>query len=210
LGIFIGLWVVLAFAFKWYYVRSKKQRSKSWFGENEEKTIYEEMLQKEPDNEDGLRRALVRRCMTDVRRLMKLQEDRDSILSLSRAGAISEEALAEFKRAEKELELELFEVQAEAETFKAGWSQEIVQDAAKLSRMEDGLLETKRAKERDEKRKEEEKARMERERIKAAERSHLDEAEKKKLLEELLEEEERASPASLGKLKKRTSVGGKK
>jgi hypothetical protein len=188
------------------------ERAKSWFAVNEEKLAYEEMLQRESDNEDGLRRALIRRCMTDVRRLIKLQEDRESIMTLSRSGAISEETLAEFKRAEKELELELFEVQAEAETFKEGWSQEIVQDAARLSRMEDDLLEKKRSKEREERRKEEDKLKEEKDRVRALEREKLNEAEKKKILKELLEEqqeEDQRSTHGASKAKKRLSVGKK-
>lgn len=189
------------------------ERAKSWFAVNEEKLAYEEMLQRESDNEDGLRRALIRRCMTDVRRLIKLQEDRESIMTLSRSGAISEETLAEFKRAEKELELELFEVQAEAETFKEGWSQEIVQDAARLSRMEDDLLEKKRSKEREERRKEEDKLKEEKDRVRALEREKLNEAEKKKILKELLEEEQQEedqrSTHGASKAKKRLSVGKK-
>lgn len=150
--------------------------------------------------------------MTDVRRLMKLQEDRDSVMSLSRTGALSEETLAAFRKAEKDLELELYEVQAEAETFKTGWSQEIVQDAVRLSRVEDEILEVKKRKEREEKKREEEALQKEKEKIRAERSEKLDEEEKKKLLEELLEDE-RMSPSSIttkGTAKKRSSAGGKK
>lgn len=180
-----------------------------WFGENEEKILYEQLLEKEPSNEEALKKALVRRCMTDVRRLMKLQEERDSVMSLSRSGAISEEMLSNFKLAEKELELELFEVQAEAETFKEGWSQEIVRDSVRLSKIEDELVEVKRRKEREERRKIEESERKERDSARAEKASLIEEEEKKKLLEELLEEDKTDSSPRL--LKKRTSsVGGKK
>lgn len=139
--------------------------------------------------------------MTDVRRLIQLQEDRDSVMSLSRAGALAEEVLVDFKTAEKELELELYEVQAEAETFREGWGAEIIQDAARLSKIEDELLAMK-------KRQEASKERQERDGEKEAKVQQLDEQDKQRLLRELLEEEADngagTSAATGSKLKKRT------
>lgn len=110
---------------------------KEWFGINEEKEAYESALESGEQDEEVLKKLLMRRCMTDIRRVTTLQEDKDSVMSLSRTGAISEEMLASFKSAEKDLEMEIFEVQAEAETFKPGWGESILRDAVKLSRVED-------------------------------------------------------------------------
>jgi translocation protein SEC66 len=145
--------------------------------------------------------------MTDVRRMMKLQEERDSVMSLSRSGALPEEMLVDFKAAEKELELELFEVQAEAETFKEGWSNEIVRDSARLLKIEEELLDIKRRKEQHERKKiDDEQAAKDATRVQR--QPQLGEEEKKKLLEELLEGEAQDSNS---KVRKRNSGGsGKK
>lgn len=219
LGIFISLWVVMIVAFK-LYTRSRNRKRASWFGENQEKTIYERLLQEDPDNEDVLKRALMRRCITDVRRLMSLQEEHDSVVNLGRAGALSEEMLISFKEAEKELELELFEVQAEAETFKTGWGDDIVRDSMRLMKIENEVMEVKRRKEKEDKKKEEDQALSVAQKAKAEQAAKIDEVEKLKLLEELLRDEENdralssavsaSSTAGASKAKKRPNSAGKK
>lgn len=218
LGIFVMLWVVMIIAFK-LYTRSRGRKRGGWFGENQEKVAYERLLADNPDNEDALKRALMRRCITDVRRLMSLQEERESIMSLSRAGALSEDMLLSFKEAEKELELELFEVQAEAETFKNGWGEDIVRDSVRLMKIEDEVMEVKRRKEKEDRKKAEEQERSAAEQAKAERMAKLEEVEKVKLLEELLREEQNeresvsaasSSGAGSSKAKKRVAAGGKK
>ncbi len=207
LGIFLAIWIVMILGFR-YYSRAqrdaRKRERKGWFGPNVEAALYEELLERGEENAEVLKKALFRRTMTDVRRLLKLQEDRDSIMALGRSGAISELVLADFKAAEKELELEIFDVQAEAETFRAGWSQEIIRDAARMLKVEDEMAEARRAKEREERRKEREAAEAARERAEAAAAAAAAEEERQALLAEfeaspsLLDEGH--SPSSLGKM----------
>lgn len=122
-----------------------------WFGKNPDKEAYEELLRTDPDNEEALRKALMRRAITDMRRLMELNDEKESIYNLMRTGAISESMWADFKTAENDLQLELFDVQAEAETFKKDWSQAILKEAAMLLQKERELVEMKKAKEAEEK-----------------------------------------------------------
>ena len=42
----------------------------------------------------------------------------------------------EFKEAESAMQIEIFDLQAEAETFKAGWGKEVLRDAAGLIKRE--------------------------------------------------------------------------
>lgn len=211
LGIFIALWVAMIVAFK-VYTRASSRKRKSWFGENEEKKQYELLLREDPDNEEALKKALVKRAMTDVRRLMKLEEERESVTSLGRAGALSEEMMLAFKAAEKELQLEIFELQAEAETFKKDWGQEIIRDAVRLVKIEDELTEVKRRKEREDRLKLEEAERKEKDKVREAKLAEKDSQERKQLLEELLNEEEAlsatdASTSAPSKIKKRSGSG---
>lgn len=108
-------------------------------------------MRTDPDNEEALRKALMKRAITDMRRLMELNEEKDSVYNLMRTGAISEQMWADFKTAENDLQLELFDVQAEAETFKKDWSQAVLKEAAMLLHKERELIEMKKAKEAEEK-----------------------------------------------------------
>lgn len=74
--------------------------------------------------------------MTDLRRAWKLQEEKEPVYKLMRSGAIGEGMWGEFKEAESAMQIEIFDLQAEAETFKAGWGKEILRDAAGLIKRE--------------------------------------------------------------------------
>lgn len=113
------------------------------------------MLETNPEDEEGLRKALMRRAITDMRRYMELNEEKESVYNLMRTGAISESMWEDFKAAEAEMQLEIFDLQAEAETFKKDWSQGILKEAAMLLHKERELTEMKKAKEMEEKMKKE-------------------------------------------------------
>lgn len=137
------------------------QHSNAWFGPHKEREAYESLLAKFDENstdggstastsesnvtEDALRKALLRRAMTDLRRAWQLRDEHDSIHKLMLSGSISEEMWAEFKEADAAMQLEWFDLQAEAETFRAGWGKEIMRDAAGLIRRENELVAMKEA-----------------------------------------------------------------
>lgn len=56
-----------------------------------------------------------------------------------RSGAIEESVWQDFKAAENGMQREIYAVQAEAETFKPGWSEGILREAVELCRKEDAL-----------------------------------------------------------------------
>ena len=137
------------------------QHSNAWFGPHKEREAYESLLAKFDENnagegstgstsesnvtEDALRKALLRRAMTDLRRAWQIRDEHDSIHKLMLSGSISEEMWAEFKEADSATQLEWFDLQAEAETFRAGWGKEIMKDAAGLIRRENELVAMKDA-----------------------------------------------------------------
>ena len=135
------------------------QHSNAWFGPHKEREAYENLLAKFDQSsasdaapasessvsEDTLRKALLRRAMTDLRRAWQLQDEHDSVRKLMLSGSISEDMWAEFKEAESAMQIELFDLQAEAETFRAGWGKEIMRDAAGLIRRENELVAMKEA-----------------------------------------------------------------
>lgn len=189
---YIGMWIILAVVLRWAYLtyrKSQGQKSKSWFGKHAEKEAYEELLKKEPENEEALRKALIRRAMTDVRRIRALNEEKESVHNLMKAGAISETMWNDFKQAENEIQLEIFDLHAEAETFKEDWSQRILQDAAILVRREDELVEMKRAREREEKRKRDEEKKLARQKEHEERTAKEQEERARKMREKFLAEE---------------------
>jgi hypothetical protein len=146
--------VLMLFLVYRYFYKKKKDISEEYFGINVERTAYLQAVNSNPPvEEETLRRLLLRRGMTAVRRLWKLQADRDSIYSLMREGAVGESVWQSFKSAETGIQREIYEIQAEAETFKEGWSDGILKEAVILCQREDTLNTLLKDKEKEEKKK---------------------------------------------------------
>lgn len=79
-----------------------------------------------------LKAALIRRAMTDVTRVVKLREDKPALQNLLQKGSIGDDLWNSLLQAEKELETEIMEVVAEANTFVEGWGAIIFQTAGEL------------------------------------------------------------------------------
>ena len=126
------------------YFSSKLARDKgegdAWFGVHKEREAYEALVRDGNATEDALRKALLRRAMTDLRRAWQLASEKETIQKLVHEGSIGEGMLEEFQLAEKETQVELMNLQAEAETFRLGWGNEIIKEAAALVRREDELV----------------------------------------------------------------------
>ena len=85
-----------------------------------------------PVHEALLKAALVRRAMTDVARIVKLREDKPALQNLLQKGTIGDDLWNSLLQAEKELEAEVMEVVAEANTFVESWGTIIFQTAGEL------------------------------------------------------------------------------
>ena len=118
------------------YQRKKQQTKKKWYPEHPEKAAYEELISNGEANEEVLRKALLRRAMTDVKRVWELQEEKEALHKLTRSGAIPESMWNSYKDAYHDMQLEIYDLQAEAETFKPGWSQSILKESAQLVQRE--------------------------------------------------------------------------
>lgn len=70
--------------------------------------------------------------MTDISRVVKLREDKPALQNLLQKGSIGDDLWNSLLQAEKELEAELIEVVAEANTFVPGWGQIIFQTAGEM------------------------------------------------------------------------------
>lgn len=70
--------------------------------------------------------------MTDVGRVVKLREDKPALQNLLQKGSIGDDLWNSLLQAEKELEAEILEVGAEANTFVEGWGTIIFQTAGEL------------------------------------------------------------------------------
>lgn len=124
-GAYLISWLVILIVFKKLYdlYLSRKRYAFKWFGGHPERDAYEEALGSTEENSEGeekLRKLLLRRAMTDVRRLLQISNEKESLYNLMRSGALAEDMWADFKDAENEMQLEVFDLQAEAETFKQG------------------------------------------------------------------------------------------
>lgn len=130
--------LVFYLVFRYFHRKKRGDEGDAYFGPHKERLAYLEAVKK-GEEESNLRKLLLRRGMTDVRRLWKLQSDRESVYSLMRSGAIEEKVWQDFKAAETGMQKEIYAMQAEAETFKEGWSDTVIREAADLCRKEDAL-----------------------------------------------------------------------
>lgn len=134
------------------------KHTNAWFGPHKEREAYDALLfqisktpaidqdsHKTNDYEEQLRKLLLRRAMTDLKRAHQLQSEKEPLFKLMRSGTIGEGMWEEFKEAEHGLQLEIFDLQAEAETFRPGWGAEILKEAAGLIKRERDLQAMKEA-----------------------------------------------------------------
>lgn len=104
-----------------------------WFPHHKFKDVYISLLQAEPAvDEHLLKAALLRRAMTVVDRVLKLREQKPPLNQLMKSGSIGEEVWNQFLKAEAEIEQEVMEVMAEANTFNEGWGRSIYQTASEM------------------------------------------------------------------------------
>ncbi|PSR74160.1 hypothetical protein PHLCEN_2v10116 [Hermanssonia centrifuga] len=105
-----------------------------YFPRHRERDIYVSLLQKTnpPAPDHLLKAALVRRAMTDVNRIVRLREDKPALQNLLQKGSIGDDLWASLLAAEKELEAEILETAAEANSFVEGWGQLIFQTATEM------------------------------------------------------------------------------
>lgn len=138
-GTYLIGWLIILVIFKLAYNRYQRQKQaakKKWYPVHPEKEAYEALITNGEENEEVLRKALLRRAMTDIKRVWELQEEKEALHKLTRSGAIPESMWNSYKDADHDMQLEIYDLQAEAETFKPGWSQLILKEAAQLVQRE--------------------------------------------------------------------------
>jgi len=119
---------------QFYRKRTATKQFEPYFPRHQERDVYVTLLQRtDPPAPDSLlKAALVRRAMTDVTRIMRLREDKPALQNLLQKGSIGDDLWNSLLASEKELEAEIMEVHAEANTFVEGWGQVIFQTANEM------------------------------------------------------------------------------
>ncbi|KAM6500585.1 Sec62/63 complex, subunit Sec66 [Amanita muscaria] len=123
------------FVFSHFYRKHSSTRAyEPYFPSHSERSTYVTLLQKTnpPASEALLKSALLRRAMEDVQRVLRIREDKPALQNLLQKGAISDDLWNSLLSAEKELEAEIMEVVAEANSFVEGWGQVIFQSANEM------------------------------------------------------------------------------
>ncbi|KAF8894530.1 Pre protein translocase subunit Sec66-domain-containing protein [Infundibulicybe gibba] len=123
------------FVFSYFYRKhTSSQTQEPYFPTHAERNIYVTLLQKTdpPASDSILKSALVRRAMTDVHRVLRIREDKPALQNLLQKGSIGDDLWNSLLTAEKELEAEIMEVVAEANSFVEGWGQVIFPTANEM------------------------------------------------------------------------------
>lgn len=122
---YITFLVGLLWLFSRHY-RSRALRRKPpppWFPDpHTARDVYVSLLSMDPPpSQSVLVAALLARAMTDVKRIMSLKEAKQAMTNLLQKGQVGDELWERLLMAEKELDVELSEVVAEAEEYSQGW-----------------------------------------------------------------------------------------
>jgi len=117
-----------------YRKRSASKRIEPYFPRHHERDTYVTLLQRtDPPASDALlKAALVRRAIADVQRILRIREDKPALQNLLQKGSVGDDLWNSLLAAEKELEAEIVEVHAEANTFVEGWGQVLFQTASEM------------------------------------------------------------------------------
>jgi translocation protein SEC66 len=110
------------------------KRVEPYFPRHVERDTYVTLLQRtDPPASDALlKAALVRRAIADVQRILRIREDKPALQTLLQKGSVGDDLWNSLLAAEKELEAEIVEVHAEANTFVEGWGQVLFQTASEM------------------------------------------------------------------------------
>jgi translocation protein SEC66 len=105
-----------------------------YFPRHHERDTYVTLLQRtNPATPDALlKAALVRRAIADVQRILRLRDDKQALQNLLQKGSVGDDLWNSFVAAEKELEAEIVEVHAEANSFVEGWGHVLFQTASEM------------------------------------------------------------------------------
>ncbi|KAI0065431.1 hypothetical protein BV25DRAFT_1913484 [Artomyces pyxidatus] len=133
------LYVVIVFGGLFLFGRLYRKRLASkefepYFPRHHERDVYVSLLQRSdpPAPDYLLKAALVRRAIADVNRILRIREDKPALQNLLQKGSIGDDLWNSLLAAEKELEAEIMEVHAEANSFVEGWGQVIFQTASEM------------------------------------------------------------------------------
>ncbi|KAG0281618.1 translocation protein S66 [Linnemannia exigua] len=131
---YIGGWILSMRIFGYFWKNRKLaiNNAEPWFTENVPKSQYIALLQQsDPEaTETQLKTALMRRAIEGVVRVLSMREDKQVLANLVKQGTVGDDIWVEFTLSEKELEQEIMAIVAEANTFKEGWGQTILQAAS--------------------------------------------------------------------------------
>ncbi|EJU05408.1 hypothetical protein DACRYDRAFT_46329 [Dacryopinax primogenitus] len=131
--IYVGVLVLGMLIFSHFYRKRRAPKYEPWFLTHPERDVYTSLLSQDPPPHDALlKAALLQRAATDVRRLMRLTEDKQALSQLLQKGSINDDLWASFQQAEREMQAEMVEVVREAATFKEGWDKTIFASANEI------------------------------------------------------------------------------
>lgn len=113
---------------------STAKQLEPYFPRHLERDIYVTLLNtSDPPTPDSLlKAALMRRAVIDITRILRVREDKPALQNLLQKGSIGDDLWNSLLAAEKELEAEIIEVVAEANSFVPGWGQIIFQTAGEM------------------------------------------------------------------------------
>ncbi|KAL1990318.1 hypothetical protein VTN49DRAFT_6157 [Thermomyces lanuginosus] len=141
---YLGVLIGCLATFSSLYRRRKAAKAASlepWFPPHLQRDIYHSLLHLDQQQQNEkktrvpetvLKAALLRRAAEDIKRVMAIREQKQALALLLQRGSVGDELWQRFLRAEKEMEDEVRDVVAEANSYAPNWGQVIFQSAREM------------------------------------------------------------------------------
>lgn len=94
--------------------------------------LSEQYLPSDKNGRKILETALMHRACEDVVRILRLREEKPPLAAMVRDGMVGEDLLEKLLAAEKELDAEIGDLVSEADIYKTGWGEKLLQEASIL------------------------------------------------------------------------------
>eukprot|EP00835_Amoeboradix_gromovi_P005005 NODE_432_length_8732_cov_0.302907.p4 type:complete len:171 gc:universal NODE_432_length_8732_cov_0.302907:3310-2798(-) len=117
------------------FLQYRKSNKKTDYFTFEETKIFNELVEQEAELKK-IAPALMKRAVANIKKMIKLREDKQSVTILLKYGSVGDDLWNELNAAEEMLSHEIMDTVESAELIKPGWGQSIFPEAQQIVQVE--------------------------------------------------------------------------
>eukprot|EP00834_Sanchytrium_tribonematis_P009018 NODE_1384_length_1173_cov_0.694600.p2 type:complete len:171 gc:universal NODE_1384_length_1173_cov_0.694600:581-1093(+) len=117
------------------FLQYRKGKAKTDYFTFEETTIFNDLVEQEAEVRK-IAPALMKRAVANIKKMMKLREDKQAVSILLKYGSVGDDLWNELQNAEQVLSQEIMDTVESADLVKPGWGQSIFPEAQQIVAVE--------------------------------------------------------------------------